>query len=55
MPISDLAPGMVDELELASHLAEHTPDDGRPLPIIVRGDRLGVDFRQTTYREDGGE
>jgi hypothetical protein len=29
---------MIDELELASHLAEHAPDDGRPLPIIVRGE-----------------
>ena len=50
-----LLQGVVDELELASRLAEHGADDGRPLPIIVQVDRLGVDFRQTTYKEDGGE
>jgi hypothetical protein len=56
MPISVLAPGMIDELELASHLAEHAPDDGRrSYPSSFDVDRLGVDFRQTTYKEDGGE
>ena len=50
--IRDLAPGLIDELELASHLAEHAPDDGRP---SFEADRLGVDFRQTTYKDDGGE